>query len=183
MVTSARIRNALGLLSGMLLLGGCATVLASGPSTVRVESDPSGAKVTAQNGEVWGTTPLSRTEKPVGDRVLTFTLAGYDAAVLPLTRTIKPIAFLNLTNLLGWAIDFATGAMWKYDESYLRAQLARKTAELTASERRVFACANIESIHNRVAKGATKAEEAEVRLAAVEEVAGVTRATCSDGQR
>lgn len=176
-----KLRPSILLMVLLIVATGCATVLASGPSTVRIESEPAGARVTAQNGEVWGTTPVTRTEKPVGDRVLTFTLTGYDVAVLPLTRTIKPIAFLNLTNVLGWAVDFATGAMWKYDETYLRAQLAKKVGELPPASRHVYACHAYASIERVASDQHMPIAEVNARNAAVAAVTGSSVDSCTLG--
>ena len=162
-----------------LVVSGCATIFSNGPSTVRVESDPSGARVTAQNGEVWGTTPFTRTEKPRNGAVLMFSRESYDAATMPLNRTIKPIAFLNLLNVLAWGIDFATGSLWKYDETTLRANLSRRTSLLTPAERQDLACSAYAAIW---AAGAEQTfTERATRAAAVREVLEVPITACAAG--
>lgn len=163
----------------VLLLSSCATLFSPGPSVLRIESDPAGAKVVAQNGETWGTAPFTRTEKPKKDAVLTFTAAGHDTQVITVSRTIKPVAFLNLFNVLFWGIDFATGNVWKYDETYVKATLAKRTSAMSPDVRREFVCSGMSSaVTASLATGQGLSEAVEL-VSMLERVSGVQRESCS----
>ena len=103
------------LISILALTTSCATMFTGTKQTITIESEPSGATVRV-NGINRGTTPLPiELNKGEEGEILTLELEGYkNQSIQPIT-TFNSLAVLNLLSLIGWAVDYATGAMWMYD--------------------------------------------------------------------
>lgn len=108
-----------------LFLSGCATLFSGTSQDVRIESTPADASV-AVEGRERGTTPITvevkRPEK--GDPPeITIDKEGYQEQTLMLDKKFNMVTLLNVINpfnyalgvpVLGFGIDWYTGALWKY---------------------------------------------------------------------
>lgn len=106
-------------------LTGCASIFTGTKQTVQVNSIPSGANVSV-NGLDRGHTPLPVVlKKGSNGQVVTLSLPGYQEKTFQPQTAFNPVAILNLWGILGWGIDAATGALWKYDPTLYNVQLQK----------------------------------------------------------
>jgi PEGA domain len=103
------------LLFAAIFLTGCGTLFTGTTQKVQICSEPSGAKVQVE-GLDRGITPLPVTlKKGSNGQTVTLSLDGYQQKVFQPQTVFNPVCILNLWGILGWGIDAATGALWKYD--------------------------------------------------------------------
>lgn len=159
-----------------VLFTGCASLFASGAETVRIESEPAGATVTAQNGHTLGVTPLITTLEPK-NYVLQFSHPGYSPASYALSRKVDGIAYLNLLCLLCWGIDFATGAVWGLEEEFVKVTLTPQNAS-AGQDFRTLACANYAALSKTAARGIIDFAALQRGRSLVETATGVPASRC-----
>jgi hypothetical protein len=107
----------------VVVLGSCATIFTGSTQKVTIDSEPQKATVRI-NGLEQGTTPATIKLKKSNDPpAIVLEKEGYDDATFYPDHTFNGVAVLNLFDWLGWLIDFATGAMWKYSPSYYKVKL------------------------------------------------------------
>jgi len=106
-------------------LTGCASIFTGTTQTVQVNSTPSGANVSV-SGLDRGQTPLPVVlKKGSNGETVTLSLPGYQQKTFQPQTVFNPISILNLWGILGWGIDAATGAMWKYDPTFYNVSLQK----------------------------------------------------------
>lgn len=111
------------LVASLALLGSCATIFTGTTQKVTIDSEPSKATVRI-NGLEKGTTPTTVKLKKSNDPpAIVLEKEGYEDATFFPDHTFNGVAVLNLLDWLGWLIDFATGALWKYSPSYYKIKL------------------------------------------------------------
>ena len=104
---------------------GCASIFTGTKQSVQVNSIPSGANVSV-NGLNKGQTPLPVVlNKGSSGQCITLSLPGYRENTFQPQTAFNPVAILNLWGILGWGIDAATGALWKYDPTFYNIQLQK----------------------------------------------------------
>jgi len=101
-----------------LMLSSCATILTGSNDEITFNSNPNGAKILINGAEV-GKTPAVVSVKRPGNKTtnVTFRLKGYEDRTFALQSTFNIASCCNGSNLLGWGIDFVTGALFKYDKT------------------------------------------------------------------
>lgn len=101
-----------------LLTTSCATIIASGPDAVPVNSEPEGARVLL-DGQAVGRTPLTASLSRKCEGVLTFQLDGYETRVVDLDKVVNGWIFGNIIfgGLIGIAVDLITSNQGKYSTS------------------------------------------------------------------
>jgi hypothetical protein len=107
----------------------CASLLTTNRETVAVTSTPPEANVIV-NGIHHGTTPVSlrlHTNQSRPPRV-SIIKKGHAPISVPLQRQINPLTFLNFTNILGYGVDWATGAMFKLRPNTIAVLLGQQNA-------------------------------------------------------
>ena len=95
-----------------LATGGCATMFTGSTQQLTVSSQPPGARVMV-NGAYSGVTPVALLLKTDHDYVLSLQREGFRDTTGTVFREFNPVAVLNLFSLVCWAIDVATGAIWR----------------------------------------------------------------------
>jgi hypothetical protein len=165
----------LSVIAGM---SGCATLFAGGNETVNIDSNPSGAVVTTQQGLTLGTTPFVANLVP-RDYILTFTLAGHNPGNYVLAKKVDGIAFLNLLCVLCWGIDFATGAIWGIEDDAIRVTLtpSHEMAENDA-DLEYLACSNYAALDRTFAANNLGAAELVKARNVVRSATNVSRGEC-----
>lgn len=109
-----------------IVLSSCATIITGTKQKVQVNSSPQGAKVEV-DGIERGVTPLAvKLKKGNEGQTITLTLEGYETKSFEAETGFNTVAILNLFGILGWGIDAATGALWKYDPKYYNITLQAK---------------------------------------------------------
>ena len=96
----------------------CATIISGTSQDIFINSNPEGATI-YEGGLKVGRTPATITIKKSGlsDKEISLSLEGYERRTFILRKSFDAVAILNLAGFLGWAIDFATGAVMKYDKT------------------------------------------------------------------
>ncbi len=113
------LRSSITLLAALVaaaVLPGCATIFTGTSDTIRFESEPEGARIFI-DGIERGRTPasVSVSRSAFDDKQVTLRLDGYEDRTFVLDKRFNAVSILNLAGLLGWGVDFATGAVMKYD--------------------------------------------------------------------
>jgi len=124
---------ALILLSPLLVLAGCASIMHGTTQEISVSSSPTGAKVTV-NGMDRGVTPVIADLKRKDNHLIRVTLEGYQPFEMALTRSVSGWVWGNLVfgGIPGLAIDAITGGLYKLSPEQVMAQLQREDVQLTA---------------------------------------------------
>lgn len=73
-----------------------------------------------------GKTPLNVSLNTNKDYNIRVSKQGYEEAHAQVSRVFNPTAILNLLSFLCWIVDFATGAVWTFDETKITVELKRK---------------------------------------------------------
>ena len=111
--------------AALFFLTGCASIFTGTTQTVQVNSTPSGANVSV-SGLDRGQTPLPVVlKKGSNGETVTLSLPGYQQKTFQPQTVFNPVSILNLWGILGWGIDAATGAMWKYDPTFYNVSLQK----------------------------------------------------------
>ena len=108
------------LLSTLILLSSCASILTGSSRSVLFETDPSGATVFV-NGMEKGVTP-TQIKVEADDRV-DFRLDNYKERVVVMDSKFNLVAIINGFSLIGWGIDALTGSLQRVDTSYVKVDL------------------------------------------------------------
>jgi hypothetical protein len=98
-------------------LSGCATLFSGGPDQISISTNPPGARIFVDNNEV-GATPTTVTlDRKNSFGAIRVEAPGYQPAAIQRMKKMNNIAFLNLFNLLGWAVDLVTGNYQEFDRT------------------------------------------------------------------
>jgi len=117
--------RASGWLGVVLLCGltGCATLFTGTRDTIRFDSDPRGAEVYINGERICRTPCQTPVRRSMGIREASLRLDGYETRVFRLETDFNYVSLLNLSFLVGWAVDIATGAIIRYDRRDYRFDL------------------------------------------------------------
>lgn len=92
----------------------CATLFTGTSDTISFNTNPEGAVVYIDGLEVCTTPCTVPVKRSLTDEMAEFRLDGYKTRVITLDREFNVVSILNFAGLLGWAVDAATGAIFKY---------------------------------------------------------------------
>lgn len=103
------------LFCGGVFFAGCATLFTGTYDEVVIRSEPEGARVFIDGLEEGRTPAYLDIKRPgIGDTEVELRLEGYEPQTFVLRKEFNAVSAINLTCLLCWAIDVATGAVTKY---------------------------------------------------------------------
>lgn len=98
----------------LLLTSSCATIFTGTRDEILFTSEPSGVKV-VMDGYAVGKTPIKLdVRRNLSGRWVTFEKEGYESQYIKLEAGFNPISIINLTCLLCWAVDLASGAVTQF---------------------------------------------------------------------
>jgi uncharacterized protein YceK len=120
------------------IVSSCATVFTGTRDTISFNSTPEGAMVYKDGLELCKTPCRIPIKRSLNDVDIEFKLDGYETRLFTLDKEFNIVSVINLGNLLGWAIDAATGSIMKYD---------RKSYELELKQKNLSALENPKEIH------------------------------------
>lgn len=126
----------IGLLLAVMSLSGCATLFSESTQQLSFTSSPGGAEV-LMDGQPIGVTPLTAVvdRDAFKRRIVTMRMPGYQAVQFVMTKSLNPVAILNLSSLLSWATDAASGSMIEYSPGSYYVELIPHGAAAGAHER------------------------------------------------
>ncbi|MDE0709351.1 MAG: PEGA domain-containing protein [bacterium] len=113
---------------------GCATILTGTSAPVSINSSPGSATVEIKRTDgilvEQGMTPMTATLAKGKEYTVTISLDGYQSQTVPVLKAgLEPTAFCNLGGIVGWAVDFSTGAMYKLEPTSINVELKQVTAQ------------------------------------------------------
>ena len=103
----------------------CATIFTGTSESITFDSNVKGAKVLFDGVEV-GKTPHTQKVKKSFNGIVTMKADGYETKTFELMKSFNAISILNLGGIWGWAIDFATGAINKFDRKGYNMELDKE---------------------------------------------------------
>lgn len=98
-----------------LMLSSCATLFTGTKDRISFATNPSGAGVYIDGLKVCETPCTEYVKRSLTEKEVEFKLDGYKTQVVVLDREFNAVSILNLAGMLGWAVDAATGSIFKYD--------------------------------------------------------------------
>ena len=102
-------------LATKFLMISCATFLTGTRDTIRFDYNPKGAIVYLDGLEVCKTSCSTSIKKSISEKFAEIKLDGYETRVISLERKFNAVSVINLTSIIDWGVDAATGALMKYD--------------------------------------------------------------------
>ena len=114
----------LSIVSVLIILTGCATIISGTKQSITFESSPSGASVYL-DGERVGVTPFTDKLKKNKYSSFRIELDGYETVSRSLGTDVDLVALLSIFWDLG-TTDLATGSAWKYDKNSYYIELQKK---------------------------------------------------------
>ena len=115
------------LITLLLLLSSCATILTGSKKRVLFESNPNGAKVFI-NGFERGETPVQLNVE-ANDRV-DFRLNNYKERVFVMGSDFNLVAIINGVSIIGWGIDALTGSLKRVNTKYVKVDLEKSSGNI-----------------------------------------------------
>ena len=115
------------LITLLLLLSSCATILTGSKKSVLFESNPNGAKVFI-NGFERGETPVQLYVE-ADDRV-DFRLDNYKERVVVMDSDFNLVAIINGFSIIGWGIDALTGSLKRVNTKYVKVDLKKSSGNI-----------------------------------------------------
>jgi hypothetical protein len=103
----------------------CATLFSGTKDRIYFTTNMPGARVLIDGVEVCKTPCNENITRKVGESQIEFKLEGYETKVINLSKTFNVVSILNVGNLIGWGIDIATGAVFKYDKRAYDIELSK----------------------------------------------------------
>lgn len=121
----------------LVVSSGCATIVQGSYQDVPVDTDPSGALVTVDGIEM-GRTPTVLSLKRGEDHQILLDLDGYQTTTLRLSKDLDfvPAVVGNIFSwgLLGFAVDFVSGAAYELSPEMLQATLEAEGMSVAPSD-------------------------------------------------
>lgn len=114
------------LLIGGLLLSSCATIFTGTTEKVLIESNPSASYIIRSVSGMKvaeGKTPDTVTLKRSDEYSVEISLNGYKTTTVQISQDFNRISVLNIFNVLFWAIDYATAAMFRLNPASIDVSL------------------------------------------------------------
>jgi hypothetical protein len=103
----------------------CATLFSGTKDRIYFTTNMPGARVLIDGVEVCKTPCNENITRKVGESQIEFKLEGYETKVINLSKSFNVVSILNFGNLIGWGIDIATGAVFKYDKRAYDIELSK----------------------------------------------------------
>jgi hypothetical protein len=157
--------------AAVVLLSGCATIFTGTRDTIAFNSTPEGATVLIDGIERGRTPTTLRVKRTVGDRIVTLRLEGYVDRTFVLGKEFNVVSVLNLKNVLGWGVDAATGALFRYSDRTYHLELDRRqqlAGSLEVDE--VFLLTELE--RNAAGDFVLSSAATQMRVAAIDPITG-----------
>ncbi|MGI6718078.1 MAG: PEGA domain-containing protein [Bacteroidales bacterium] len=102
------------LTTAVFLLSSCATIFTGTKDTISFSSTPAGAIVYIDGLEICKTPCTTSVKRSLNYKVVEFKLDGYKTRIITLDRCFNAVSILNMSTIVGWTVDAATGSLMKY---------------------------------------------------------------------
>lgn len=114
----------------MLFMTSCATLFTGTKDRITFNSTPPGATIYIDGVEQCKTPCTVKVKRSINDTDVEFKLDGYETKLITLSKEFNLVSIINLGNLLGWGIDFLSGAVMKYDRKAYDITLDKKKTSM-----------------------------------------------------
>lgn len=120
--------------SGALLLcSSCASVFCGSRARVTFDTNvPVREATLVIDGEKHNVNSFpysTKVKRGFNDTPVRASAEGYEDVRFTIYKTFNPVSVINLTNIIGWGIDAATGAMMKPDQNYYEINFTEPSEE------------------------------------------------------
>lgn len=117
---------------------GCATILSGTSDNITIQSTPSSATYSVktmkyENEVASGATPATINLSRKNEYKVTIKVSGYKEKIVPIYQEFNGWAICNLGGILGWGIDYLTGAIYKLAPQQINVTL--ETASIDGNTR------------------------------------------------
>ncbi len=151
-----------------LFFSSCATIFSGSKAKVTLDSDvrqPVNLRVDGQGYDNVILPRVIKVKRGFNESVVTAETAGYPSTMLTIDKEFNPVAILNLTDVVGWGIDAATGAMMKPENNYYTLYFGTKTVSSPTvyDQDPTIRAGEAQNMVNRDAPGQTALERTIVR--------------------
>lgn len=99
----------------MLSLNSCATLFTGTKDKITFNSNPAGVAVFIDGIKLCETPCTTSVKRSINNKDVEFRLDGWKTQIVTLDKEFNVISLLNLTGMVGWIVDAATGSIFKYD--------------------------------------------------------------------
>lgn len=108
--------RSIGLLIGIVLSAGCASIVKGPTQEIGISSSPMNARVTVDGGQIFGATPVVARLDRDRHHFVTVSKPGYEARSVAITSEFSPLAIIG-GNLISWGpvgmlVDLASGSSY-----------------------------------------------------------------------
>ncbi len=119
------------LLTAVVVVAGCATIMHGTSQDVGISSTPTGAAVAVDN-KALGNTPIIAHLSRKEHHIVVLKLDGYEPSEMTLTRGVSGWVWGNIVfgGLIGLAVDAISGGLYKLTPEQLAANLQKKPVSL-----------------------------------------------------
>ena len=118
--------TALALLTAASGSAGCATIFASGPDVVNINSTPEGARVKLDGLRI-GKTPMTATVERSSVGIVTLDLNGYEQETAQIRKSFNAVSLVNILFWPGFLVDAVTDNIQKHSTTPIFVELEPKT--------------------------------------------------------
>lgn len=116
-------------LAALFFTSSCATIFSGTRDEILFTSEPSGVKV-IMDGYTVGKTPIMLdVRRNLGGRWVAFELEGYESQYIKMETDFNAVSILNLTCLICWGVDLATGAATRYSLPSMYVEMEQQLPE------------------------------------------------------
>ena len=128
-----------GLIAGLALVTGCASIMHGTSQKIGISSSPTGANVIVDNMPR-GTTPVFVDLKRDSEHIVTIQMPGYEKAQLTITKSVSGWVWGNIVfgGLIGLAVDAISGGLYTLSPEQVNAELHKGSASASYYKEGVF---------------------------------------------
>jgi len=103
----------------------CATIFTGTKDRIYFKSNVPGATVSLNDNELCKTPCDTKIKRRLGTTMVEVKADGYEPKLIELDKQFNIVSVINLTNLIGWGIDLATGSVMSYDQKVYKVELTK----------------------------------------------------------
>lgn len=107
----------------LLCTSSCATIFSGTRDEILFTSEPSGVKIVMDGYPVGKTPVMLDVRRSLSGRWVAFEKEGFESQYIKLETNFNGVSIINLTCLVCWAVDLATGAITRYNTPSLYVEM------------------------------------------------------------
>ena len=140
------------LVVSILLFSSCATIFTGTKDRLHFDSTPQGATVYIDGLEMCKTPCDLVVKRDINGKEVELKLDGYRTRIIQLDQAFNVVSVINLGNILGWAIDLATGSVMKYDRKVYDISLEKTMSNVQPNKIEIDTKAKTVAVYTQIAQ-------------------------------